>query len=188
MSRKLTLLGMDPSFRNWGIALGELDLDTGEVRILELATIQTEKSKNKQVRTNSSDILACQDLAEAVFSWASRAQVVFVEVPVGSQSASGMKSYGVCVGLLGALQAAGYSLIQLTADSLKKQLTGTRTASKEEMMAAALALHPNLPVKRLRGEVVKKVFEHQADAIAAIHTGVRSDEFQKLLLLSRNTQ
>ena len=25
MPRKLTLLGMDPSFRNWGLALGELD-------------------------------------------------------------------------------------------------------------------------------------------------------------------
>ena len=60
MPRKLTLLGMDPSFRNWGLALGELDLDTGAVRILELETIQTEKSKDKQVRTNSSDILACR--------------------------------------------------------------------------------------------------------------------------------
>jgi hypothetical protein len=116
--------------------------------------------------------------------------VVFVEVPVGSQSAYGMKSYGIVCGVLGAMRHAGIEIIQVDALAVKESLTGNQNATKKQMIAAAVSEYPHVewPRQEKNGATWKKgdlmnEAEHCADAIATIHAGVQTPSFQTLMRL-----
>lgn len=179
---------MDPSFRNWGLAVASLDLKTGVLSTPVLSVIQTgDEPKGKQVRRNSYDIEAAETLMKAILPITESAKAVFVEVPHGSQSAAAMKGYGVCIGLLGALRSSGIPLIEVTEAESKKVFTGIRTATKNQMIAKGIELYPdaNWPYYKEKQQMVlsQSKAEHMADAIAAIHSGVHTPLFQQLLKL-----
>lgn len=173
---------MDPSLTNWGLAKAELDLKTGILSIPDLELVQPVKETSKQVRQNSKDLSASEQLSLPAINAAKQAKVVFVEVPVGSQSARSMASYGICVGILGAIRAMGIPLIEVTATESKLIFTGNKTATKREMIDRAVELYPDANFPRFKGGVPDKA-EHLADAIAAIHAGVRTPMFMNLMRL-----
>lgn len=179
---------MDPSFRNWGLAEGSLDLESGELNSLKLSLVETgDEPKGKQVRQNSWDIEAAEHLMKNVYPLAQQAKVIFVEVPHGSQSASAMKGYGVCIGLLGAIRSFGIPIVEVTEAESKKVFTGKRTATKTEMINKAMEYYPeaNWPMYKHKGQMLVSATnaEHMADAIAAIHSGVQTPLFQQLMRL-----
>lgn len=179
---KIPVLGMDPSMTAWGLAYAELDLQTGILDTPQLDLIEPEKLKHKQVRQNSKDLWVAEQLHKEVFDYASRAKVIFAEVPVGSQSARGMCAYGVCVGILGSLRSQGIQVIEVTASEVKLALAGHKHATKDQMITAAVAEYPDANYPVWRGEMTQKA-EHVADAIGAIHAGVRTPIFQNLMRL-----
>jgi Holliday junction resolvasome RuvABC endonuclease subunit len=179
---KLAVAGFDPSLTSWGIAEGELDLETGCLDASCLLVMEPIKSKSKQVRQNSTDLAVSEQLAKAALAAGRRAKVIFVEVPVGSQSARAMASYGICVGILGALRAEGIQIIEVTATEVKLALTGNKNATKEQMIASAVALYPEADFPNVRGRITAKA-EHVADALGAIHAGVNTPVFQNLMRL-----
>lgn len=187
---RIPVVGFDPSMRHWGIAEGTLDLETGFLENLNLTLIEPKDKANKQVRTNSIDMGIAEMLYDAALPAAKRAKAIFVEVPVGSQSASGMKAYGMCVGILGSMRSNGVELIEVTASEVKLALAGKKTASKDEMVKAGVALYPaaNWPRHSQRGKGfakgdIQNSAEHVADAIGAIHAGVQTPTFQQLIRL-----
>lgn len=182
----IPVLGLDPSLRNWGLAEGLLDLETGELSSLNLILVQTEVDDTKQVRQNSKDLTAAEILATVVIPTARKAKVVFVETPVGSQSASAMKGYGVCVGILGSLRALGIQLIEVNPTEVKKVFTGDKNATKKQMIEQAVAYYPDANFPRDRNKPTGRILdkaEHVADAIAAIHAGVQTPVFQNVMRL-----
>lgn len=179
---KVPVVGFDPSLRNWGIAESYLDLQTGYLDTPVLSLVQPKDLAGKQVRQNSSDIHLADQLARPVFEVAKKAKVIFVEVPVGSQSARAMASYGICLGILGGIKALGIPFIEVTPTEVKKCFTGNKLATKEEMIAKAVELYPEANFPSYRREISGKA-EHVADAIAAIHAGVQTSEFQNLMRL-----
>lgn len=180
---KIPIVGADISLRNWGLARGMLDIESGVFEQVELKLVQTEVDHNKQVRTNSKDIQAAHDLFIGCEEWLRSAKAVFVEVPVGSQSANGMKSYGVCVGLIGAFRALGCPIFEVSPIENKLALVGDKTASKDTMIRAAHAIYPEANwLTDKKGKLLNKN-EHLADAIGAIHAGVNLPAFQNLLNL-----
>jgi hypothetical protein len=181
---RLRVTGLDPSLTAWGIASGELDLVTGYLENPLLEVIEPDGLQGKQIRVNSQDLFKAEQLARAVFNRAEAAEVVFVETPVGSQSARAMASYGICVGILGALRAKGVQLVEVTAIEVKLSLSGKRHATKEQMIAAALAQYPTAIFPTHRGKITAKA-EHVADALGAIHAGVNTPLFQNLMRLHR---
>lgn len=178
----ISVLGMDPSLRSWGLAEAQLDLDTGILSTPVLTTVRPKDIKGKQVRQNSNDLHLAEELASVVLPAAQKAKAVFVEVPVGSQSARSMASYGVCVGVLGTIRALGVPLIEVTATENKKIFTGNKNATKRQMIDKAIELYPESNFPIFRGEVADTA-EHVADAIASIHAGVHTPMFQNLLRL-----
>lgn len=178
MSRTVQVLGMDPSLRNWGLSSGTLNLDTGELLLSKLSVINPVLSKSKQVRQNSLDLAAAQQLSSQAIEAARKAQVTFVEVPVGSQSARAMASYGICVGVLGALRAMNIPFFEVTPTEVKMASVGTKVATKEEMISWAREYHPEVQWPSAAAKA-----EHVADATAAIYAGVRTDSFKQLLPL-----
>lgn len=187
---EIPVLGMDPSLRSWGLAETTLDLSTGIPTIPHLTVIEPEDLKGKQVRQNSKDLWLAEQLSGPVMAAARKAKVIFVEVPVGSQSARAMASYGVCVGILGAVRALGIPLIEVTATESKVIFAGDKNATKQQMINAGLAFYPAANWPRYeqsgkgftKGDIHSKA-EHVADAIAAIHSGVRTPVFQNLMRL-----
>lgn len=180
---KITVLGMDPSMRNWGLAEALLDLDTGVLETPSLSLVQPKDLEGKQVRQNSSDLHLTAQLAVGVLPRARKAKVIFVEVPVGSQSARSMASYGFCVGVLGAVVAEGIPLIEVTALEVKKALSGKKDATKAQMIDAGMAQYPHANWPSHNGAISAAKAEHVADAIGAIHAGVQTPMFQNLLRL-----
>lgn len=176
---------MDPSLRNWGLASCTIDPSDalGVLHGLTLSVIQPKETKNKQVRQNSKDLEIAKLLAHELIVPMRAAKVVFAEVPVGSQSARAMASYGVCVGILGTMQAAGIQVIEVTALEVKRALTGKRDATKDEMIAAAMRYFPQANWPMEKGRVVASKAEHMADACGAIYAGAQTPLFQNLIRL-----
>ena len=190
---KIRVCGFDPSMRNWGMAVADLDLGSGLLDVPTLSIIQPRDEKSKQVRKNSKDLALAKQLFEGAYNTAKSCKVVFVEVPVGSQSARAMASYGVCVGVLGSLAGLGITIVEVSPEENKKALTGIKYATKEAMISAAMAEYPtaNWPRQERNGATFKKgdlkaEAEHVADAIGAIHAGCATPTFQTLLKLLRS--
>ena len=185
--RRIRVVGQDPSLRNWGLAKGSYCLDTGRIHIEELSLICPVIPTGKQVRQNSLDLASADQLFSKAFQAAQSAQAVFVEVPVGSQSSRAMASYGICVGVLGAIRASRIPLYEVSPTEVKLAGAGIKTASKQQMIEWAMRAHPeaNWPVYRRNGDdaISAAKAEHMADAVAAIHAGVKSQQFQQLLPL-----
>ena len=177
---QIKVCGMDPSMTNWGLAYALLDVETGQVLDLEFILVEPNKIIHKQVRQNSVDLNVAEQLSKIIMNAADISRFIFVEVPVGSQSARSMCSYGMCVGILGALKNNSDHLIEVTATEVKLALTGNKNATKAEMINAALKLYPSADFPRLKGRVLAKS-EHLADALGAILAGIKTPMFQSIL-------
>lgn len=180
-TRTIRVVGMDPSLRNWGIAMGTYELTKGLLTINGLSLVNPVLPKGKQVRQNSLDLESAYQLSKCALEPAKYAHAVFVEVPVGSQSARAMASYGICVGVLGAMRAAGIPFFEVTPTEVKLAACGRKDATKEQMIAWATSRHPeaNWPIHA--GQVSAAKAEHMADAVAAIYAGVASNPFRQTL-------
>ena len=180
----LRVVGMDPSLRNWGLAIGVL-YPNGKLVIDDLDVINPALSTGKQVRQNSVDLESGFQLYKGALAAAEGAHAVFVEVPVGSQSARAMASYGICVGVLGALRANGVPFFEVTPLEVKMAAVGSKTATKTEMIQWAIREHPEAPwptyTKNGKELVSEAKAEHQADAVAAIYAGLQCNAFKQLL-------
>lgn len=188
--KELIVVGFDPSMNNWGVSRGVISVDpanlrNSSLRVTGLSVINPVKPDSKQVRTNSKDLLAAEQLARGALEAAAGAQAIFVEVPVGSQSARAMASYGICVGVLGALRAMGIPFFEVTPTEVKMASVGKKTATKQDMIAWAQAQHPEAPWPTYKEKGIEYVSEakaeHMADATATIYAGVRTTTFQSLL-------
>lgn len=186
---KLTVLGMDPSLKNWGFSVGECDTDTGSIAIDRVGIFSPVKSTAKGVRQNSKDLERALDLSSNLFDLTNTVEpnVIFVEMPAGSQSARASTSYGICIGIISALKSElAFPLFEVTPTEVKIAAVNNRAASKNAMIEWATSAYPsvNWPTQKRSGitSVVAGKAEHMADAIGAIHAGVyKSDEFQKYL-------
>lgn len=181
---KIKVVGMDPSLNNWGNVVGMLDIDTLKLEILSMTLVETDPGKAKTVRKNSDDISRSRILTEGRDVACEGATVAFCEVPVGSQSARAMASYGICVGVLGGCPVP---LVELTPYEVKIAAVNHKQAAKEEMIEWATALYPNAPWLKHNGKFVLKN-EHLADAIATIHAGIKTEQFAAVLRMLRASQ
>lgn len=180
----IPVLGMDPSLTHWGLASAELDLITGILTTPFIQVIEPKDLEGKQIRVNSNDLYRSEQLSTGILPFCQKAKAIFVEVPVGSQSARAMASYGICVGILSMVRAMGIQIIEVTAKDVKKTLTGNANATKQQMIDHAWENYPqaNWPLDLKTGKPLKKS-EHMADAIGSIYAGVNTPTFQNLMRL-----
>lgn len=184
------MVGIDPSLRNWGLSVGTVTLSQPFTVLLEKVSILCPVlPKGKQTRQNSMDLESAKQLCEGTLEAVKGANAVFVEVPVGSQSARAMASYGICVGVVGSIRAMGIPLFEVTPTEVKMASVGRKTATKQEMIDWAVNTHPeaNWPTYSHKGEtfITASIAEHQADATAAIYAGLACNTFQQMLSLMK---
>lgn len=192
MSNTVRVVGLDPSLRNLGIVIAEVNLDDPDYafRIVDMKLVQPkdEAKKAKTVRKNSDDLRRAKELHKALQDACKDAQFAFVEVPVGSQSARAMASYGICIGVLA---SCPLPMIQLTPTEVKVAGTGIKTATKEEMIEAMASEHPEAKwlTRKVNGvQTLTSTNEHLADATAAIKAGLQTDEFRIAAAMLKSTR
>lgn len=180
----IKVVGFDPSLRNWGISKGLLSKDL-QLQVQDVSIICPVLSTGKQVRQNSLDLEAARQLCKGAIAAAEGAKAIFVEVPIGSQSARAMASYGICIGVLGALRATGIPFFEVTPLEVKMISVGKKNATKLEMIQWATTQHPeaNWPTYKRNGVnlVSDAQAEHMADATATIYAGMHTSSFQQVL-------
>lgn len=183
----ITVAGLDPALSNLGMASGTYNLHTGEFTLEKIGLVETASSKTKSVRKNCDDLNRAIKLHSGMMEFIAKANIVFVETPVGSQSARAMCSYGVCVGLLATIKTP---LIQVTAKEVKSS-SGNPDASKKDMITWASENYPDVPwlTKLIKGNksLVNKN-EHIADAVGAILAGLKTEDFQKSVAIATLTK
>ena len=172
---KIKVVGLDPSLRNWGVAVATYDTEDGSLEVNELAVIRPCNKRGK-VPMNVFDLGRAVHLAKYVGPYLVGAKKVMVELPVGSQSSRAMVNYGMCLGVMGAIYSTSYELTVVTAREVKSIATGDVCASKSQMIQWATAQHPevNWPTRVVKGvpQVVAGEAEHMADALAAVYAGL----------------
>lgn len=176
---KITIMGFDPSFRNFGMAKGIFDLETGELENLQLALSESQASANKKaVRVNSDDLERARKQYNALSQFIEGVDLMCVEIPVGSQSARAMASYGISIGIISTLQVP---MIQVTPTEVK-MVTGHKNATKAQMIDWAYAQFPQANWLTSKSKGQTKLIgknEHMADALAAIYAGVNTEQFRQ---------
>lgn len=185
---KIFITGVDPSLSNFGMVRGWIDLDTNEFHPTALRLCETKPdSSNKTVRKNSQDLERTQQLYKAFQEEITPSDLIAVEIPVGSQSARAMASYGACLGVLAS--AVEWPMIQLTPTEVKMASVGSKTASKADMIKWATTLYPNLNwFTNTRNGVTtySNKNEHLADAIAAVHAAIQTNEFKQIAMVRKS--
>lgn len=83
----IKVVGLDPSMNNFGMVKADLNLDTLDLTNVELLLSQPVIEETKTVRQNSKDLEKAKQHWEKLQSFIPAEAIVFVEVPVGSQSA-----------------------------------------------------------------------------------------------------
>jgi len=179
----LKVLGIDPSMNNFGYAFATYDTTTQELKLAAVKLVSPKKeSKKKSVRQNSFDLDHCKAHFTELLSYSSSADIVCVEIPVGSQTARAMASYGMCIGLLASVSKP---MVQVTPTEVKLAAVGIKTATKAQMIEWATTKYPQLgwlKTQDKNGERFLEKNEHLADAIAVLEASLKTDNFKLLTL------
>lgn len=175
----IKVLGVDPALRNVGLALCIIDLDESTMEFTQVKLIETSSDTKKTVRKNSEDLERARHIWKELLPLVQQADVLAVEIPVGSQSARAMCSYGVIIGLLAAIDKP---LIQVTASEVKA-VTGNKNASKQQVIDYCVKEFKEikwLTTKRNGKVTLVSKNEHIADAICAVEAGLQTDQFKMI--------
>lgn len=187
----INIVGVDPALRNFGLAAAHYDTTLQELKLVDISIVQTEAEKKlKVVRKSSDDLRSAREMLTGMSAFLKRheANIVVGEVPSGTQSARGSFSNGVCCGVLASIPF----MIEVSPSEVKLAAVGHKYASKEEMIEWAVAKYPDLPwlrqqrngAKFKKGDLMADN-EHMADAVAAIHAGVHTAQFNQAVAMSR---
>lgn len=177
---KILIAGLDGSLRNFGISKMSLDLISGQLDIVDLLLIQTEKSKHKTVRSSSDNLIRAQSIAKGAHKFLDGVTTLFGEVPSGGQDYKSVLGFGIVIGVYASLRQP---FLEVAPSETKKAAVGTRTASKQEMIEWAFETYPKAPwlTTKRQGQIVPVLKnEHLADATAVVHAGILTPAFQQV--------
>lgn len=166
---KIIVAGMDISLTNLALVKSTLDLKSGYLDEPKFKLITTAPSKDKTVVKRLDDVTRCRELYLGFQQYITGVDVLFVELPTGSQMYNGAKSYAVSCYTL-ATTDIPYILID---PKYLKQCTAGKGATKKEMIAWAREEFPDMNIPKAANRA-----EHVADALGAIYAGVTTNEFK----------
>lgn len=153
----LNVISFDPSLSNWGIAY--MSYTPFIMELVSTDIIQTKPLKKSKLSKAQQDMTRIDKLYIGVQEALEDADVVVIELPIGSQSARSMAAYGACLGLISSINKPR---IYVSPFQVKK-VVGENTTSKEEIIEWVNLKHPNVLPK------TKSKAEHMADAVVAIY-------------------
>ena len=183
MSKKIEVVGFDPSQSNFGIVEASICVDTLEIDIRAMKVVSTTSEASKGVIKVSDNLRRAKEIQAAMREACAGKALAIAEIPLMittmNPKIASLANYnsGMMVGILSAIQIP---LIQVFPKDVKLAMTGLKDACKEEMIEAAMFKHPAAPwvMRKLRGNMVPTaVNEHLADAVGALYAGIKTEQF-----------
>jgi len=185
----IKVVGFDPSTTNWGIAIGRVNVHNIEDLLIDdLILSKTDSEVAKGVRKDSDDLRRAGIQRVSMLGHASDAAIVVSEIPFMNPSAYPAANYNSGL-VVGVLAGCPVPLIQVFPQEVKKLVTGSRNAAKEEIIEWATNKWPSAPWKtrNLKGQrLLTKDNEHLADAVASLYAGIRTDQFNQATAMMRS--
>lgn len=181
----MKVLSLDPSFANTGWCIAEVDPENLTVeQMLMGGLIQTEKASVKTIRRSSDDLRRASELAAELKKLGKAADIVFAEIPSGTQNARAAWALGVSLGVLTNLYPT--PIIEVTPTMTKLGALGRKDATKDEIIEWASVLYPKLPWIQSRGkEKISPRNEHMADSVGVLHAGLKHEDFRTFVHVYR---
>jgi len=180
MRAETTILGIDPGFASFGIALVRLLPDSEDVLLLEV--LRTSKSTAKQ------NVFACSDNVRRARELAHRLEQIVTGHAVRAIAAESMSyprnsstagKMSLAWGVIAAIsEAHGLPVIQSSPQAIKQAVTGSKTADKAEVEFSVLRRFGNAIEALYGGPDGQR--EHAFDALAAIVACLDSDVMRAL--------
>lgn len=183
--QRITILGQDPAFSNYGLALVDVDPVTKEMSPRWIDLVETKKTTAKQVRVASDNLRRAREILLKVRDHEVSAHMIAAEIPSGAQSASAANKLGIALGIVA---GHGKPLIEVTAAEAKKAATGYSDASKEDLINWAYEQWPDLnwalggkkPAFTMPdGKGLAAKNEHMADALAIVKAATLTAQFDQ---------
>lgn len=184
---EINVCGFDPSMSNWGVVHAKLNVVTNQVTIMGMHICRTESESKKNVIKQSDDLRRAKILHAEVLLVAQNKAIVFSEIPFCNPGTYASANFNAGL-VTGVLAACPVPLIQVFPQEIKMMACGSRSATKDEMIEWAVKLHPEAPWLRrtFKGkQVLTKDNEHLADALGAIYSGIRSEQFKQAISMLR---
>ena len=172
--KPLKVVGLDPSLRNFGVVKC-LVHPNDHIDIIDMCVIHSVVEKHQY--NNIADLKSITPMITPLWEAVEDADLIFAELPVGSQSARAMVSYAVCVTLVALLISQGKSVI-ITRQSQRNKLVGIKQVTKKDMIDWFNTRFPSNPLfKKLKAAER----EHVADAAASVVIGIQMLEYVEFL-------
>lgn len=184
MGNLIRVLGQDPAFSNYGLALVDVDVTTFEMFPVWIKLVETEKNKSKTVRASSDKLTRARKIIDTVRKAELECHIIAAEIPSGAQSASAANALGIALGIV-----AGHTkpLIEVSAAEAKQAATGHKDASKGDMVEWAYDLWPDLDWAKGRSaqmpDGLANKNEHMADALAIVKASLKTETFKAMAAL-----
>lgn len=171
----LKILGLDPSFRNWGVSACEY-LD-GELTVLNTHIYKTLSKKSSKQKQSHKDIEDAHILYSGLIKSVKWADIICIEIPHGSQKARGSLGNGVCYGVIAALSVLNPNMVYVSANDVKAivRLNKEHKPTKKEVIEWVRNKHPEAPLPNTLQA------EHICDSIVAIHAAMLKPDFKEYI-------
>jgi hypothetical protein len=192
---KVKTVGIDCSTSNLGIAKCLVDIDTLEIEVVDLILTKTESEAKKGVIKTVDNWRRAQELRGGLIMGCTGQSIAVAEIPLYLTPHPGMNANAASSSnhnsgiVIGVLAGCPIPIVPVMPADVKIAAVGVRNAAKEEMVAWAMEKYPTAPwrMRKLRGAMVPLADnEHLADAIACVHAGVKTREFQQSLSMFRS--
>jgi len=180
--------GLDGSLRNFGCVKLLYNTDDESLAIDSMKLIETLPTTNKKMRASSDTFERAKKLAEEADEFLKDCVVTFAEVPFGGKSYDAVLGFGIVIGIYASLTVRPE---EVAPAQTKVAAVGTRTASKEEMIAWAFERWPDaewLTVKRKGVMVPTNKNEHLADACGVAVAGLKLPSFRQAVQIIAASQ
>jgi len=180
--------------RHAGIAVARPANTPSGYAVVTTACVTTEASAKKRgLYVADDNIRCCQEAAQAVLQVLRAHDVgaVAVEVPSsGAKSASALRALSLATGMISVISLVSEApFVWVRPVESKRLFTGSKVATKKEMMARALELYGDdawrgMSEARGSDKPAEGLFEHVADAWAALNAARETNEYKMVLMMN----
>lgn len=168
----INILGLDPSFRNWGWSMARVN---SSVLMFDDCGVITSSPSKEDIPQNQKDIASCLQLYPGLLALTKKADIICIEAPHGSQSSRAMVSYGVCMAYIAAITHLNPNVVLVSANDVKR-VVGLKNPSKRDVINWVINTHSDIIIPKQLNRA-----EHICDSIAAIHAAMQTNQFKELL-------
>lgn len=183
----IKVVAFDPSMTNWGVCKASVCLETSRIVIDGLVLIQTKSESKKGVIKQSDDIRRAKEVRHGMMAACIGRAIAISEIPFMNPGSYASANFNAGL-VTGVLASCPVPLIQVFPRDVKL-VTGDKNADKDDMMAWAFEKYPDAPwiTRKLKGKAVRtKANEHLADAVAALHAGIETQQFAQAAAMYRS--